>query len=60
MLRISPDGRWGFVVDRDGASVLVFDTTTNRLRHAIEVEHMLIEGAAAVAVATGARARRPL
>lgn len=37
MLRISPDGRWGFVVDRDGASVLVFDTTTNRLRHTIEV-----------------------
>ena len=37
MLRISPDGRWGFVVDRDGESVLVFDTTSNRLRHRIEV-----------------------
>lgn len=36
------------------------DEIARAMRHAIEVEHLLIEGAAAVAVAAVARARRPL
>ena len=36
------------------------DEIARAMRHAIEVEHMLIEGAAGVAVAALARARRPL
>ena len=36
------------------------DEIARAMRHAIEVEHMLIEGAAGVAVAALSRARRPL
>jgi threonine dehydratase len=36
------------------------DEIARAMRHAIEVEHMLIEGAAGVAVAAVSRARRPL
>ena len=36
------------------------DEIARGMRHAIEVEHMLIEGAAGVAVAAVSRARRPL
>jgi YVTN family beta-propeller protein len=37
MVRVSPDGRWGFVVNRERSVVHVFDTTTNQMRHSIPV-----------------------
>ncbi len=37
-MRISPDGRYGFVVNPSADAVFIFDTATNRLVHEIEIE----------------------
>lgn len=37
MVRIPPDGRFGFVVNRTASTVHIFDLATNRLVHAVPV-----------------------
>src|SRR5262249_25940142 len=37
-VRLSPDGRWGFVPNAKANVVHVFDASTNRLAHTISVE----------------------
>ncbi|MGH8487909.1 MAG: YncE family protein [Gammaproteobacteria bacterium] len=36
-IRIVPDGRFGFVVNRTASTVTIFDVSTNRLAHAVPV-----------------------